>query len=127
MRRSMTSYMTSGIYQEHSKEINADPVLVNGEAYEGSRIMSEHRKIHSCNCKTGCLKLYCECFRNKTFCGKNCNCTGCSNSVDKKKNVEMVRKTYMIKNPNAFVPKAPKPTSCACRTNRYELTIMIIN
>lgn len=37
----------------------------------------------SCNCKKSkCLKLYCECFANNKFCGANCACNGCHNSLD---------------------------------------------
>lgn len=36
------------------------------------------KKSKSCNCKNSkCLKLYCECFRNKGYCGNSCNCIGC--------------------------------------------------
>ena len=39
------------------------------------------RKV-SCNCKNSrCVKLYCECFRNETFC-KDCNCECCLNKTD---------------------------------------------
>lgn len=33
-----------------------------------------------CSCKkTGCLKKYCECYSNDTFCSKNCKCEQCQN------------------------------------------------
>ena len=33
-----------------------------------------------CNCtSSGCLKLYCECFKNNRFCNGGCRCNGCSN------------------------------------------------
>lgn len=30
--------------------------------------------------KTKCLKLYCECFANKSYCKKTCKCRSCENS-----------------------------------------------
>lgn len=36
----------------------------------------------TCNCKrSGCLKLYCDCFANKKYC-KDCNCEKCLNTID---------------------------------------------
>ena len=57
-----------------------------------------------CNCKNSqCLKLYCECFRNQTFC-KNCACKNCNN-----KTANSTRKNAILairaKNPSAFEPK----------------------
>lgn len=41
---------------------------------------SELKKRLKCNCKKSkCLKLYCECFSNGLFCGKECECTSCAN------------------------------------------------
>lgn len=63
----------------------------------------EGRNI-SCNCKNSqCIKLYCECFRNETFC-KNCNCDCCLNKTDNKTRTNTI---LMIKqkNPQAFEPK----------------------
>jgi len=40
-----------------------------------------------CNCaNSGCLKLYCECFKNNTLCGTNCRCQGCINTDEKELN-----------------------------------------
>ena len=61
------------------------------------------RKV-SCNCKNSrCIKLYCECFRNETFC-KDCNCECCLNKTDnptRKNTIAMIKQ----KNPSAFEPK----------------------
>jgi hypothetical protein len=58
----------------------------------------------SCNCKNSqCIKLYCECFRSKTFC-KDCNCEGCLNQTDNPTRASTIAQIRQ-KNPNAFEPK----------------------
>ena len=39
-------------------------------------------KVNSkgCNCKRGCLKKYCDCFRMSGMCTEACRCTGCMNT-----------------------------------------------
>ncbi|MCA6492051.1 MAG: TCR domain-containing protein [Chitinophagaceae bacterium] len=61
------------------------------------------RKI-SCNCKNSqCIKLYCDCFRNQTFC-QDCNCENCLNKTDnptRNNTIAMMKQ----KNPSVFEPK----------------------
>jgi hypothetical protein len=41
----------------------------------------ELKRRMKCNCKKSkCLKLYCECFSNQLFCGKECECLNCANT-----------------------------------------------
>ena len=37
--------------------------------------------MYGCKCRrTACLKKYCECFQNATYCGVNCQCVSCQNT-----------------------------------------------
>lgn len=42
--------------------------------------LPEPKLVSSCCCKSSrCVKLYCECFKSKGFCGESCRCTECLN------------------------------------------------
>ena len=58
-----------------------------------------------CNCKKShCLKLYCECFSNKTYCG-GCNCINCLNTRENEAIREKAMQATLDRNPIAFDPK----------------------
>lgn len=69
----------------------------------------ESYELDCCNCKKSmCLKLYCECFRNGSYCKRECLCTDCRNL----KEYENLRLKAVLKisarNPMAFKPKIDK-------------------
>lgn len=73
-----------------------------------SETPNEVPKRKPCNCtKSQCLKLYCDCFANGEFCS-GCNCTNCSNSLDKEKERQKAISMCLERNPEAFRPKIGK-------------------
>jgi hypothetical protein len=71
------------------------------------------RNIH-CNCKnTKCIKLYCECFRNKILCGNQCKCTCCNNNYEHLEQRTHSMNEILRKNPEAFAGAIEKPSMVA--------------
>lgn len=59
-----------------------------------------------CNCKASqCIKRYCPCFATSNFCGPECGCRNCENTLDNSSCVGIARKALMERDPNAFVPR----------------------
>ncbi|CAO2165518.1 unnamed protein product [Urochloa humidicola] len=76
----------------------------------------------SCNCKTTCLKRYCQCFGSHYFCSYACNCKGCCSREDRKTFVEEHAEARLNTKPGASRSKGSAPTgeqrmhakSCTC-------------
>jgi Tesmin/TSO1-like CXC domain, cysteine-rich domain len=77
-----------------------------------SEIQSSQREeieTMGCTCKkTNCLKLYCQCFAIKIYCGNNCRCTDCFNLADYEGKRQDAMTTIMSRNPVAFTAKYKK-------------------
>lgn len=77
-----------------------------------SQIEDFHREevtTMGCTCKkTKCLKLYCQCFAVKIYCGANCRCLSCSNSQEHESERQDAIRAILSRNPTAFDTKFQK-------------------
>lgn len=62
-----------------------------------------------CTCKkTNCLKLYCQCFGIRIYCGANCRCKDCFNDSKHEKERKEAMRNIISRNPSAFDTKFKK-------------------
>lgn len=67
---------------------------------------SATKQILTCKCsRSGCLKMYCECFTMGRLCDESCSCKNCHNIVENKNKIMLARKNIKNRNPLAFKPK----------------------
>lgn len=65
------------------------------------KVSIENKKV-KCNCKkSGCLKMYCDCFRQKGYC-EDCNCAGCMNTPQFEVMRMQTMQAIKTRNPLAF-------------------------
>ena len=80
-----------------------------------SQIEDFHREevtTMGCTCKkTKCLKLYCQCFGVKIYCGPNCRCLTCHNLPQYDAEREHAIRVILVRNPLAFDTKFQKNTN----------------
>ena len=89
--------------EEIKERINGLRMILKGKPNirVSSTKIDDGKKI-KCNCKkSGCLKMYCDCFRLKGYC-EDCNCIGCMNTLQFKSEREQVMKSIKTRNPLAF-------------------------
>ena len=73
--------------------------------YDGP-IASENNGATKCKCKRSkCLKLYCECFKAKGYCGVECSCSCCQNKAGHEDQILEAREGILARNPLAFTEK----------------------
>lgn len=66
----------------------------------------EEPDFKPCNCtSSGCLKLYCECFKNNRYCGEHCRCSCCRNSTEHEQMRLKAKEMILMRNPFAFRSK----------------------
>lgn len=110
-------YSDSSLRREAvSRLSNMDPYGAEVDGREGatspSQIESSHREevtTMGCTCKkTKCLKLYCQCFAVKIYCGGNCRCLICKNTQKFEKERKEAIRNILARNPSAFDTKFKK-------------------
>ncbi|KAK8802793.1 hypothetical protein JH06_1877 [Blastocystis sp. subtype 4] len=75
----------------------------------------------SCNCRRShCLKLYCECFKNRGYCNSECNCLACYNNPRHEEEREETIQQMLNRDPHCFDSHVDKKrginrSGCRCR------------
>jgi Tesmin/TSO1-like CXC domain, cysteine-rich domain len=117
LRRDALSQLKNANVSPHSQQYRramelSDPDLDREGATSPSQIESSHRDevtTMGCTCKkTKCLKLYCQCFAVKIYCGVNCRCTVCQNTESHEKERQGAIRSILSRNPQAFDTKFKK-------------------
>jgi hypothetical protein len=100
---------------------SSDQLYNEVDGREGATSPSQIELVHrdevqhmGCTCKkTRCLKLYCQCFGVKLYCGRNCRCLTCYNSVKHEKDRKEAMRSILLRNPGAFDTKFKKAGQAA--------------
>ena len=70
---------------------------------------------HPCNCsKSGCLKLYCECFAKGKYC-RGCNCINCFNTPECENVRSKAVSRLVSRNSEAFLAEKKSIKGCTCK------------
>ncbi|KAJ0987477.1 hypothetical protein J5N97_005833 [Dioscorea zingiberensis] len=71
----------------------------------GPWLPPEGIELKECSCKkTGCLNLYCTCFKHEQYC-LDCKCQNCENTVENEHAVADAQKQVLSRNADAFSSK----------------------
>jgi Tesmin/TSO1-like CXC domain, cysteine-rich domain len=102
------SYLSMAALQTRPNHLNR----TKSRALSPTEIEINHRdeiQHMGCTCKkTRCLKLYCQCFAAKLYCGVNCRCAVCFNNRKHEKQRKEAMRNILSRNLSAFDTKFKK-------------------
>ena len=102
------SYLSMAALQTRQNHLNR----TKSRALSPTEIEINHRdeiQHMGCTCKkTRCLKLYCQCFAAKLYCGVNCRCAICFNNRKHEKQRKEAMRNILSRNLSAFDTKFKK-------------------
>lgn len=88
--------------EEAKKRVDALRLMLRSPTKSAAEFGEVAKKKSKCNCrKSGCLKMYCDCFREKGYC-EDCNCVGCMNTPEYEETRKETMKAIKTRNPLAF-------------------------
>jgi hypothetical protein len=110
----VSQYKSSPMQMFNSFSANSPSILSQcnktGTVYRTLKLAegkTQHKKV-CCNCKKShCLKLYCQCFINKSYC-QDCHCVNCFNTKENETLRSKAMQVTLQRNPLAFDPKISK-------------------
>lgn len=107
------------------KKLFSKQYLPKSKSKGGDR--KSKRKI-TCNCKnSGCVKMYCECFRENGFCGHHCKCKDCKNfenSHERANNISVVNKkqaeefAFKLSKEDNVLKTSSEAKGCKCKKSQ---------
>ena|SRR3990167_1014799 len=102
---------------------NYSPQHQQKPTFDASRRRTRDNKNH-CNCeKTGCLKLYCACYRQGVSCSVRCRCKKCYNTEENQQMIQRQKATNSTFDKNVLQQKLEaemSESSCSCRQSFCE-------
>jgi hypothetical protein len=94
------------------------------DSSESSESYTKTEEVLGCKCvKSSCLKLYCTCFQQGSYCLDTCGCANCLNTAENDGPNGIRSQTMheiLQRRPNAFDQREPKvqTQACLCRKNK---------
>ncbi|GKY93136.1 hypothetical protein MPSEU_000281600 [Mayamaea pseudoterrestris] len=104
-------YRKPAAFDKHERKPLDKKAMVGGKLPPDTKQLTGSTQHGSCTCKrTRCLKLYCQCFAAKQYCGNNCRCLTCQNTMEHEDTRRSAMRLILARNPTAFDTKFQQET-----------------